>query len=362
MLRSHSLAHEVTLALFTVGAACGCSSSNKANTPTDGGDNPPTDSGAVDAPAGGDGGADGGGYTPGFKADVGQIVQNGGPVVKSPKIVTVTWNADPNQAALEAFGDALGGSSYWAAVVGEYGVGAAMSGAANHAHVSTAPPATQDNSALETWIGQQIQGAPGTGWPAADASTIYAIYVPTGMILSSPGPYHGELAVGANAHVPYVVIDENDTGGRPALDAATRNASHEIAETATNPHNFSDLGVVGFDGTHIAWQMMASDSEIGDVCETNPDADFKGGADLPYLLQRLWSNKSASAGHSPCVPASADSLRADETEGEGSGRGEHEPSNVALWLVNWAHQFMSGIVDTLTSAIALVGGQYDRSN
>jgi hypothetical protein len=115
------------------------------------------------------------------------------------------------------------------------------------------------------------------------------------------------VQVGTNPHVPYALIDENGdgagNGGKSSLDVATENAAHEIAEVATNPHLFSDLGIVGFDAKHVAWQMSISDAELGDICELNSDATFGGGADLPFSLQRLWSNKSAVAGHNPCLPA-----------------------------------------------------------
>src|SRR5512143_1139946 len=50
---------------------------------------------------------------PAFKPDVGQLVKGTGVTIASPKIVTVTWTADTNEAALEDFGDKLGASSYW---------------------------------------------------------------------------------------------------------------------------------------------------------------------------------------------------------------------------------------------------------
>jgi hypothetical protein len=248
-----------------------------------------------------------GAFVPAFKPDVGQIVSNGGPIIAAPKIVTVTWNADPNQAALETFGDKLGASSYWKATTAEYGIGAATSGAANHVRISTPPPATQDASLLDAWVVEQLSDTAASGWPPWDASTIYVVYIPTATKLTPSGATHFEVQVGTNPHVPYALIDENGdgagNGGKSSLDVATENAAHEIAEVATNPHLFSDLGIVGFDAKHVAWQMSISDAELGDICELNSDATFGGGADLPFSLQRLWSNKSAVAGHNPCLPA-----------------------------------------------------------
>jgi hypothetical protein len=257
------------------------------------------------SPPGNDGDA---GFRPAFAPDVGQIVSNGGPVIAAPKIVTVTWAADPNQTALEDFGDKLGGSSFWKETTAEYGVGPGTSG--GHVRIASPPPATQDASILDAWVVDQITNGATTDWPAYDASTIYVVYIPAATQLMPHGAFHSEVVVGSSPHVPYAVIDENGdgngNGGLAVLDVATRNAAHEIAEVATNPHIFSDMGIVGFDAKHVAWQMAISDAELGDICEVNADALFKGGAELPHTLQRLWSNKSAVAGHNPCVPAPAE--------------------------------------------------------
>jgi hypothetical protein len=107
-------------------------------------------------------------------------------------------------------------------------------------------------------------------------------------------------------------VNENCHGNSSPIETATENASHEIAEAVTNPHVFSDLGLTGFDGAHLGWQLFDAtattlgDDEIGDACERYDDAHFVGPADLPYSLQRLWSNQSAAAGHSPCVPESTE--------------------------------------------------------
>jgi hypothetical protein len=262
--------------------------------------------------AGADGGtpADGGAaFTAGFRPDVGQIVPNGGPIIAAPKVVTVTWNADPNQAALEKFGDTIGASSYWRETTAEYGIGPVTSG--GHVRIAAPPPATQDASLLDAWVADQLTNTATSGWPAWDPSTIYVIYIPTATQLSPHGATHLDAEVaGVSKHVPYALVDENGdgagNGGKSALDVATAAAGHEIAEVATNPHLFSDLGIVGFDAKHVAWQMSIADAELADICEFNSDATFRGGPELPFMLQRMFSNKSAVAGHNPCVPAPAE--------------------------------------------------------
>ena len=252
---------------------------------------------------------------PAARPDVGKIVDQGGAVLTSPKIVTVTWNADPNQAALEDFGDKLGASAYWKLVAGEYGVGPATSGPANHVRVSTPPPATIEVIDLETWFSQEVQNAATNGWPAWDPQTSYVVYVPTATHLTSGGAdtcslhasLHSEVSVGTNS-VTYVFIDENCHDSLSVLDGATSAASHEIIEDVTNPHPYSGKAYIGFDQAHLAWSLMdgEQDDEIGDTCEDLSDAIFRGPADLPYALQRMWSNASGGAGHSPCVPQSSE--------------------------------------------------------
>jgi hypothetical protein len=253
------------------------------------------------------------GSYPAFVPVVPQIANNSGAMLTAAKIVTVTWTADPNEASLEDFGDKVGASSFWTATVGEYGIGPATSGAGNHVRISTPPPTTLVDTDVETLVGQQVAAAATSGWPAYDPQTLYVVYVPAATLVTSNGVdmcprrsgLHADLPVGSSPHVPYVTIDEHCGGG--GLDAVTETASHEIAEAVTNPHSLADRGVVDFDSAHLAWKLFAGpDEEIGDVCESYADAFFPGPSDLPYTLQRLWSNASAAAGHSPCAPHSSE--------------------------------------------------------
>jgi hypothetical protein len=44
--------------------------------------------------------------------------------------------------------------------------------------------------------------------------------------------------------------------------------------------------------------------ELGDMCALVSDA-FYTPADFPYVVQRIWSNQAALAGHDPCQPTPA---------------------------------------------------------
>jgi hypothetical protein len=83
------------------------------------------------------------------------------------------WSSDPDGAKYEAFSDAVGGSAYWRAINGEYGVGPATSGPANHVRISTPPPATISDDDLDVLVANSV----GSAWPAPTAGTIYTVYL-----------------------------------------------------------------------------------------------------------------------------------------------------------------------------------------
>jgi hypothetical protein len=240
------------------------------------------------------------GATFGFPVDVPVVVDNGGVKLKTPKIVTITYPGDPNAATIEAFTDKLVTSAYWGETLSEYGI---AKGTVAHVHAQDAAPATYATDTLEQYVQAQVAATATNGWAAYEPNTLYVIVLPASTTLSPAGCYHSETAVGSNAHVPYVVIDPHDNANRPAGDALTENSVHEIIEGITNPHVLSDTALVNFDTPHLAWNVMFADAEIGDICETTADATFKGPADLPYPLQRMWSNAAAHGDHNPCVPA-----------------------------------------------------------
>ena len=76
-----------------------------------------------------------------------------------------------------------------------------------------------------------------------------------------------------------------------------------LAQPNTAPAYF------GVDDNHLAYySFMQFNVENGDMCEIFRDYALKlPSGDLSgFYVQRQWSNKSAKAGHNPCVPAPAD--------------------------------------------------------
>jgi hypothetical protein len=248
---------------------------------------------------------------PAFPPDVGQIVDNGEAVLTSPVVVSITWDSDPSQATFDQFVDGIGASAYWSATTSEYGVGPAMSGTTDHVHMSMAAPATMRDSDMRALVTANA----GMSWPAPTDQIIYAFFLPPGTSFQMGGSdacgqgiggYHDQVNVGSTA-VAYAVVPSCTFPGssNPAAQNSTISMSHELIEAVTDPRpSQSSPGYVGFDSDHFSFDwFQAFQSEIGDACELfrssnflNPEPSFS------YWVQRTWSNKSAKAGHNPCVP------------------------------------------------------------
>lgn len=284
---------------------------------------------AVEEPPPVDNGAPSSTY-PAFTPDFGQVQDQGGLIMKNPVIVAVTWNDDPSQATYEAFADNIGNTSYWAAVTSEYGVGPAVSGTANHAHVSTAIPTSITDSDLQQMVtanaGTVVTGDAGTGWPASTPDTIYAFFLPPGTSLTGVagingdtcsagvGGYHSQVN---NTGPTYAVVPSCNFKILPsAADQTTASMSHELIESSTDPQpNGNTPGYLGFafdpfafEAFYINYQLF--EAEVSDACEIFngiffQDVETTPGAFSAYV-QRSWSNKAGPAGHNPCVPQAAD--------------------------------------------------------
>ncbi len=83
---------------------------------------------------------------------------------------------------------------------------------------------------------------------------------------------------------------------------------HELVEDATDPYwGTATQGYDGVDAKDLAWEytflngVFDTVPELGDMCMIYPDSVYTP-PDLPFAIQRTWSNASIAAGHAPCVP------------------------------------------------------------
>jgi hypothetical protein len=312
-------------------AASACSSSNT---------QPPIEG------TGDDGGASSGGS--GHPA-LPQVDDNGGGILPTPEIVTVTFSpslytnaSSPDATTMIAdlldFDDTLTQSAYWDTVRAGYcepvnstncvGHGVAIDPTKDHVSITTAPAASYtdapDNgpSTLHTYFNSLLAA---NILPAPNANTLYVFYFPQstaitvngGTTCSNIGGFHNSLTVGS-MDVPYAIVtvcDPEDTSqGATKLtveQTATFGASHEIMESVTDPH-IGELPTtsniyqqLAFDMTNTAnqaWPLVLGGGEVADLC-----LDIIGGGQDratsgKYTVQRIWNNPSAAAGHDPCVP------------------------------------------------------------
>lgn len=233
-----------------------------------------------------------------------QIQTYGGPVMTSMQVVPVFFGGDMmTQTQVENFLTQLSTSSYWGTTTSEYGVGKMT--VAKSIVTSDAPPTT-DNAAA-TWLRSMTNGSH-PEWPAPDANTIYAVFLPDGASISFQGyasckefgGYHYETSATSGGPLIYAMLPRCPVfGSLKGIDALTASTSHELIEAATDPQDTSNPAYAIPDSDHYAWALMPG-SEIGDMCAQQPQA-FQQLVGTSYV-QRTWSNASAAAGHDPCVP------------------------------------------------------------
>jgi hypothetical protein len=142
-----------------------------------------------------------------------------------------------------------------------------------------------------------------------DGNTMYIIYLPPGIddiddsgrgtntnCSLGYGGYHQPYGSGGDAWGFSRVCPIAGTG-LSELQTRTVAASHEIIESATDPHpgNGYTFGQQNFNGN--VWQALAGGGEVGDLC--NQETIFEGG----YTYTRVWSNSAAQSKADPCAPA-----------------------------------------------------------
>jgi len=299
----------------TAGDVGGGDNNGGDNGGTNGGNNGGSNGGSNNGGSNGgsNGGDNGGSFSIPSHPAMAQLASNGGPILKSPKIVAITYDADPFRQQIEDFASKLGPSDYWKTVVSEYGVGPTTS---MNVHLTTTAPKTINDTAIQTFLKANIKSGGLLG--AADSNAIYVMLYPTGTTVTQGsgadlgtgcqdfGGYHDEIAIGSTK-IAYAVIPRcasfppAPAKSLTGMDFVSTAMSHELAEAATDPHPNSEPAFAGTDDDDIVWAMMTG-GENGDMCAGIDDFSVKP-TDLGYTVQRLWSNAAAKASHDPCVPA-----------------------------------------------------------
>jgi len=229
-----------------------------------------------------------------------QVIDSGGPVTQSPRWAFITFPGDTLGGDIKSFMNDFAASDYWSTVVGEYGIGPAD---VAPIIVADQPPKTIDDAGIASYVASHLRPL-AAGWPAPDANTVYVLFYPAETNVSGSCAtfygYHHSSTLWDGTPFAYAVIPRCPESGLDRLDFVTWIASHELAEAATDPFIFGSPAYLN--ATDFAWQEWnGGGGEVGDMCSFRPGSTWRDPT-LGYLLQRIWSNAEASAGHDPCVP------------------------------------------------------------
>ncbi len=232
-----------------------------------------------------------------------QLQYFGGPLLKRPTIVPITFNGDEYRNEIEDFVASVGCTDYWHAVMNDYGVGEAVTG--TPIHLSETAPTKITNNQIASWLRQKIE----TKAVPDDQDVLYAIYYPeTTLVLldgerscETFGAYHYEVALGDGTKRAYSVMPRcQGFGGLSDLDELTGSSSHEFVEAATDPFPISEPGHPQPEADGIAWAIAAG-GENADLCTFDQEAFFQP-TGYAFTVQRAWSNSAAFKGLDPCAP------------------------------------------------------------
>jgi hypothetical protein len=234
-----------------------------------------------------------------------QVVNHQGPVLATPHVVPIFFQGDTSETALEDFMTQLASSSssFWGDVTSEYGVGALSIGSS--IVVSDMPPAMIDTAGIESWLTGHLDAD--AGWPPVDSSSVFVVFYPSGTTVADPlfgtsctdfNGFHYQGIV--DTSLVYAIIPRCASAGPlVGIDGLTATLSHELVEVATDPFLQTMPAWAYTDEDHLIWSFVPG-AEVADMCSLEPQSvqQIVGS----YYVQRPWSNKSALAGHDPCVP------------------------------------------------------------
>jgi len=236
-----------------------------------------------------------------------QVVDYGGKVLSSPTIQPVVFAGDAMQNDIAAFLSDLAKSTYWTAVSHEYGVGAIRALPVAVANEVAATSLT--DAQVQAWISAKITSGL---LPAPDGNTIYAVFYPSGTTVTSPlgtsctnfYGYHDQSTSASGAAYVYAVLPRCHDSLHTDLANVTNTTSHELLEGSTNPWFTTSPAYASVDPDHAVWAIATGgQTELADMCALMPGAGYFQSSDVPYPVQRMWSNAAAAASHDPCVPA-----------------------------------------------------------
>lgn len=241
----------------------------------------------IDAPVSGD-------FVMAAHTPLPQMLPHADVVLDHPKLVTITFSNYAAKAQVEAWGDAVVDSNWWATEGAEWGISTMTHDA--KITLGPAPTVIIEDVTIEALIKNLIETGMVPAPPSQGSEYVYMIYIPAtvplGDSLQGFYGYHAQLTTPAGGRYAYAVILDDNSG----IDTVTSTASHELIESATDPFDAPQDGWAIDVPLPDPWYMTIG--EIADLCGFEP-VEQEGS----YVYQRIWSNAAAAADSNPCVPS-----------------------------------------------------------
>jgi hypothetical protein len=237
-----------------------------------------------------------------FAAHPMPLLQNqGGPVLRNPRIVAVFFGDDPLQRETEMLLQSYGCTNAWRQAVAEYGVGDAIY---ERSVVIPTFPDVDSVAKFEDWMKLEADALGLRG----DQRT-FIFYVPKGAFKSddactSEFGYHTSMTLGVGElehEVVYALVEQcRLSSGATLLNQRAHTTAHELMEMAVDPYPSTNPGWKGIDNSRISLDLASQAAdENADLCNDLLVVP----SDYPFPVASGWSNRRAQAGFDPCTPS-----------------------------------------------------------
>ncbi len=235
-----------------------------------------------------------------------QLEYSGGPLLRQPTIIPITFDGDEFRNEIEDFVASVGCTDYWRTTMTDYGVGMAVSG--TPIHLTETAPTKITNDQIAAWLRKKIESK---AFPDVE-DVLYAIYYPASTLVlldgerscQTFGAYHYEVELTDSTKRAYSVMPRcSGFGNLSDIEELTVSSSHEFVEASSDPFPLTDPAHSHPVADGLAWALVGG-GENADLCVFDDDAYIQPNG-YPFTVQRSWSNSSAFKGLDPCVPLPA---------------------------------------------------------
>lgn len=250
-----------------------------------------------------------------------RVLPHAGWVLARFGLVTLTFDGYAPRAEVEAFGDAVVGSTWLATVGLEYGVSEGVP-----AGTGTLGPAPASLSRAEIASRVRALVTRGPGPTPGAPPLIYLVYVPPGV---ARGPdltrdYHEMLSTAGGRAVIAVVLDDG-----AGITSTTLAAARELVNAAANPYAPPLDGYYADPPMTDPWSLVRG--EVADLC-AGEEPVAEGG----WAFPRVYSSTAAISGRAPCAPFDGDDEWTNVTAAPSQLRTAARGSVLSFTLTGWS--------------------------